>query len=218
MHETIGVNNLMQSDTKLSEFPRRRGRPPAYDRETAATAMLHTFWDKGFAATSLDDLAAATRMNRPSLYAAFGDKRAMYLAVLDRYRRDAAQQLSSVLAANPEVHDAIRALLRAGVAFYVAGETAQRGCLAVCTATSEAVIAADMRDGLAAVLAMMDGVIADRLAKGVADGQLTPGFDVAGRAMVIGAVMHSLAVRARAGAAPETLLVLADSAAAAALG
>ena len=52
--------------------PKRRGRPRAYEPELALARALDVFWKDGFAATSLDDLSAATGMNRPSLYGAFG--------------------------------------------------------------------------------------------------------------------------------------------------
>jgi AcrR family transcriptional regulator len=60
---------------------RPRGRPRAYDPDVALAQAMDTFWHAGYAGTSLDDLSAATGMNRPSLYAAFGDKRALYLAL-----------------------------------------------------------------------------------------------------------------------------------------
>ncbi len=192
----------------------RRGRPPAYDRDAAIAALTRVFWDQGFAATSLDDLVSATAMNRPSLYGAFGDKQAMYLVALDRYGRDAGAQLGGLLAAVPDVHAAIAALLQAGVEFYSAGESGPRGCLAVCTAAAEAMTTPVMRDGLAAVLAILDGVIAARLAQGVANGQLPPDFDVAATAMLIAGTLHSIAIRARAGSPRADLLRLADAGAA----
>jgi AcrR family transcriptional regulator len=196
------------------EPSRRRGRPPAYDRNAAIAALTSVFWDQGFAATSLDDLASATAMNRPSLYGAFGDKQAMYLAALDRYGRDAEAQLGGILAAVPDVHAAIAALLHAGIDFYLAGDSGPRGCLAVCTAAAEAVTTPAMRDGLAAVLARLDGVIAARLAQAVADKQLPPDFDIAAAAMLIAGTLHSIAVRARAGSPRAELLRLADAGAA----
>ncbi len=197
----------------MIETPRRRGRPPAYQRETALAALITTFWNKGFAATSLDDLAAATGMNRPSLYAAFGDKQAMYLAVLDQYRHDAEAQLAAVLAGEADTAAAVGAMLRAGVDFYTEGGTGMRGCLAVCTAAAESVGNADTRAALAATLATLDTVIAGRLARGVADGDLPAGFDCAGRAAIVAAMLHSIAVRARAGVDRAELLGLADAAA-----
>src|ERR1700720_3692453 len=69
--------------------PKRRGRPRAYQPEIALGKALDLFRKDGFAATSLDDLSAATGMNRPSLYSAFGDKRELYIKSYQRYRADA---------------------------------------------------------------------------------------------------------------------------------
>jgi AcrR family transcriptional regulator len=60
-------------------------------------AMTNVFWQQGFAATSLDDIALATRMNRPSLYAAFGDKRAMYLLALEAFAARAVAGMAAEL-------------------------------------------------------------------------------------------------------------------------
>ncbi len=68
---------------------KRRGRPRAYEPEVALAKALDLFRKDGFAGTSLDDLSAATGMNRPSLYGAFGDKRALYIKTYERYRADA---------------------------------------------------------------------------------------------------------------------------------
>src|SRR5690242_21316 len=70
--------------------PRRRGRPRGYEPDVALAKALDLFRRDGFAATSLDDLSAATGMNRPSLYGAFGDKRDLYIKSYQRYR-DAAR-------------------------------------------------------------------------------------------------------------------------------
>jgi AcrR family transcriptional regulator len=211
MYKISFVNNFMRNDTKIMKASPRRGRPPSYDRDAAIAAITRVFWDQGFAATSLDDLASATAMNRPSLYGAFGDKQTMYLAALDRYGRDAEAQLGGILAAVPDVHAAIAALLHAGVDFYLAGDSGPRGCLAVCTTAAEAVTTPAMRDGLAAVLARLDGVIAARLAQGVAEAQLPADFDVAAAAMLIAGTLHSIAIRARAGTSHAALIRLADA-------
>jgi TetR/AcrR family transcriptional regulator, copper-responsive repressor len=215
MYKIMNVNIFMRNDTEFMQASPRRGRPPSYDRDAALAALTSVFWNQGFAATSLDDLAAATAMNRPSLYGAFGDKQAMYLAALDRYGHDAEVQLGGILAAVPDVRAAIGALLHASVDFYLAGDSGPRGCLAVCTTAAEAVTTPAMRDGLAAVLARLDGVIAARLAQGVADGQLPPDLDVAAAAMLIAGTLHSIAIRARAGSPRPTLLRLAEAGAAA---
>src|SRR3977135_2516420 len=76
--------------------PKRRGRPRAYQPEVALGKALDLFRSEGFAATSLDDLSAATGMNRPSLSGAFGDKRELYSKSYQRYRADARAAMSDI--------------------------------------------------------------------------------------------------------------------------
>src|SRR3979409_1316300 len=76
--------------------PKRRGRPRADRPECALARCLAGFWKEGFAATSLDDLSAATGMNRPSLYGAFGDKRELYIKSYQRYRADAREAMIDI--------------------------------------------------------------------------------------------------------------------------
>ncbi len=65
--------------------PKRRGRPRAYDPQAALQRATDSFWRSGYSGTSLDEICAATGMNRPSLYAAFGDKHTLYLKALEHY-------------------------------------------------------------------------------------------------------------------------------------
>ena len=76
--------------------PKRRGRPRAYEPDVALGKALDLFRKGGFAATSLDDLSAATGMNRPSLYGAFGDKRELYIKSYQRYRDDARAAMTDI--------------------------------------------------------------------------------------------------------------------------
>src|SRR5919202_5869099 len=91
----------------VQNSPKRRGRPRAYDPDTALDRARDVFWDAGFAAASLDALAAATEMNRPSLYLAFGDKRALYRRTLDRYREFARAALAEALSPEGTLRDAL---------------------------------------------------------------------------------------------------------------
>src|ERR1700753_330231 len=87
----------------LNEEPKRRGRPRAYDPQVAIARAAEVFWKAGYAGTSLDDLVAATGMNRPSLYAAFGDKRDLYLKTLAYYRDEGRALARDALAGDPSL-------------------------------------------------------------------------------------------------------------------
>src|SRR5258705_2011460 len=101
------------------EPAKRRGRPRAYQPEVALGKALDLFRKDGFAATSLDDLAAGTGMNRPSLYGAFGDKQALYLLAMQCYREQRREAIPEALAIGPE-RAALRELFNLAASFYPA--------------------------------------------------------------------------------------------------
>src|SRR5947208_14300857 len=85
----------------------RRGRPRAYDPDTALGRAMAAFWDAGYAGTSLDDISARTGMNRPSLYGAFGDKHTLYRHTLDRYRALGRAALDDALTYDQPLREAL---------------------------------------------------------------------------------------------------------------
>ncbi|WP_439817093.1 TetR/AcrR family transcriptional regulator [Zavarzinia sp. CC-PAN008] len=193
----------MQNGTK-----RAKGRPPSYDRAVARAAIRDAFWDRGLAATSLDDLVAATAMNRPSLYNAFGDKKTMYLGAIAAVAEEMAHGLQAALAL-PRLAAALDAFYLGAIGAYVAGGHGPRGCLILCTAATEAVADADVRQAVAGTIAYVDAALSDRLAQAVVDGDLPPGAPVQACARMAGALLHSLAIRARSGTARTELEALA---------
>lgn len=184
---------------------RGRGRPRSYDPATALAAARDAFWKHGFSATSLDDLSAATGMNRPSLYAAFGDKRAIYLTAL---RQQAEGMLTATTAALSTPWDLRRTLenfyIRA-VGIYVADAQDARGCFLVGTALADAIDDLEVRELLNGSFAAMDVLMTARLAKAVEDGDLPADTDVPALAFVAMSSLHGLAIRSRTGFSKETL-------------
>jgi AcrR family transcriptional regulator len=77
---------------------RPRGRPRGFIAEEVLERVRTVFMEKGFAAASLDDLAAASGLNRPSLYAAFGDKEQLYITTLRFYGQKSLEGLDAILA------------------------------------------------------------------------------------------------------------------------
>lgn len=196
----------------VTERKPKRGRPRAYDPDAAMDRIIDVFWERGFAATSLDDLGAAAGMNRPSLYAAFGDKKAIYRRAVSRFRDRMRRSAREILDNEADVRQALRAFLLSALDTYSEGEASARGCMALCTANVEAATDEDIRDDLSTIVREIDAGLANRFKRAKRDGQLPKDADPAALARTAAAIMHSLAMRARAGQPRAQLARFVDDA------
>ena len=103
-----------------------RGRPRNYDPDRALETALEAFARAGFAGTSLDDISAATGMNRPSLYAAFGDKKSIYRKAVDKFNREFLERLGQALFAGAGLEDDLVGFYLATFPVYLAPGDAPR--------------------------------------------------------------------------------------------
>ena len=195
-----------------SPGPKRRGRPRAYDPQAALRQVTDTFWKTGYSATSLDDISAATGMNRPSLYAAFGDKHALYLEALAGYWRITLDATREALAGDAPLEEALMLAYDAALSIYFSGDDRPRGCFVVGTAVTEAVADSAIRESLAAGLRAIDADFEARFRMARERGELKADADPAALAVVASATMHTVAIRARAGFPRDELRELARTA------
>ena len=179
--------------------PRPRGRPRAYDPDAALAAATAAFWHAGYAATSLDALSEATGMNRPSLYGAFGDKRELYLAALRRYVDEARAAMDAALSAPRPLREGLKRVFDLALKLYYPADEAPRGCLLVGTAATESVQDAGIRETLGRGLRNFDQAFEQRMQRAIAEGELPSNADPTQLARLASAVLHSLALRSRAG-------------------
>jgi TetR/AcrR family transcriptional regulator, copper-responsive repressor len=192
--------------------PRPRGRPRQYDPDRALAKAAEAFWKHGYAATSLDDLAAATGMNRPSLYAAFGDKRDLYLKTLKRYQRLSRDRSLELLADDPPLRVFLRRFYDSALDIYRTGGPDARGCYSITTAPAQAVTDGAVRDFLAASIGGTDAFLTGLIAKARAAGEIASSADASALAQIGTATLHTIAVRSRVGVPRAQLLALADAA------
>ena len=101
---------------------KQRGRPKLYDANAALEAAGAVFWSKGFSATSLDDLANAMAMNRPSIYRAFGDKEAIYRQALARFSDHMEEGFKRTLLQEPDIRVGLRKFYREALEIYTSGD------------------------------------------------------------------------------------------------
>ncbi len=191
---------------------RRRGRPRTFAPETALTQAMDVFWKDGFAATSLDDVSAATGLNRPSLYGAFGDKRALYLQAYGQYRKHVNEAFAPLFAASEPVRVKLRHILVTALDLYLSGEEGPRGCFTVLTASSDAIADPEIYGLVAEAIDATDRAFGRLFADARAAGELPPNADARRLARIASATIHTLSIRARARIPRAELLPIVDDA------
>ncbi|MFF7334204.1 TetR family transcriptional regulator [Streptomyces sp. NPDC008150] len=181
---------------------RRRGRPRSFDRETALEKAVLAFWAHGYEGTSVSDLTRAMGIGAPSLYAAFGDKQALFAEVVHAYGERYATFGDRAIAEEPTARAAVaRTLREAAAAYTTAGRPA--GCLiahAAANCTTPAV-----EESLRTRRGQAVAAFERRILDAVRAGELPPGTDAAALARFTGAVIQGMSQQARDGASREEL-------------
>jgi AcrR family transcriptional regulator len=206
----------MRTGTKISartsgRLPERsRGRPREFDPDEVLARVRRVFIEKGFSAASLDDLAAAAGLNRPSLYAAFGNKEELYVRALRHYGGRNVAALHAILSRPGTIEARLGEVYRAAVDLYTAPPKAT-GCMIIGTATVEAPTHRRIAAAAAGLLGEIEAQFEQAFARAVAAGELAADPPPVTRARLAGAILDTLAVRARLGAKPADLKAFARS-------
>jgi AcrR family transcriptional regulator len=169
-------------------------RPRNFDPDEALDLARDVFWRKGFQGTSLDDITAATGLAKPSLYAAFGDKDALFLKILDRYHASIVANAERALNEGPSARDAIERWLT-GFVPYCSGVKGSRGCLSVNTAADGISDQKQVRDSVERFNRTLEQLLGDRLRADRA--QFSDAFDPDAAAHTIMAIYLGLMVMAK---------------------
>jgi AcrR family transcriptional regulator len=186
------------------------GRPRAFAMDEALHQALHVFWRKGYEGASIADLTEAMGINPPSLYAAFGNKEALFRKALDRYMAERAAFWDEAFKA-PTGRAVVEQLLRA-TAKFLGDPQNPRGCLGVQGALACGEAADSVRQELAARRAANQARIRERLMQAKADGDLPGDADPAALARFFAAVIEGMAVQAASGASRKELDAIAETA------
>ena len=145
------------------ETARKRGRPRAFDPDAALNNATRVFMAKGYSAASLDELSAAAGINRPSLYAAFGDKQSLYLAAIDKFVAGLVDDMERRADDAMPLAEFLRAFYAVALdAYYETGEPF--GCLVFSTAVAEARTHPEIGARVASVTAALEAFLERRIA------------------------------------------------------
>jgi AcrR family transcriptional regulator len=187
---------------------RRRGRPRGFVPEEVLERVRAVFIEKGFSGASLDDLAAAAGLNRPSLYAAFGNKQELYIHTLRHYGERSIAALQKLLGGDGAIDQRLGTVFDAAIKLYCAPPH-HPGCLIIGTAGAEAPAHPDIAETARELLERIETEFQRAFDRATAAGELSATPAAASRARLAGAVLDTLAVRARLRTDPEPLRAFA---------
>lgn len=188
---------------KLSSPSGAPGRPRAFDIEKALETAMNLFWKQGYEGTSLSDLTEAMGINRPSLYAAFGNKESLFRKVVDRYGSGPGGHVSSALA-EPTAKKVAEAMIRGSVKL-LGNPDHPRGCLMVHGALACSQESSEIQQEMSAKRQAAEEGLRRRFEKAQQEGDLAPQANPADLARFVQAVTQGMAVLAADGASEEEL-------------
>jgi AcrR family transcriptional regulator len=185
-----------------------RGRPRAFDLDQALDRALIVFWSKGYEGASLPDLTQAMGINRPSLYAAFGNKETLFRKAVDRYVEGPASYVRQALTA-PTARAVVDRLLN-GTVELLTHPRNPHGCLMVQGALACGKESEPVRRQLISRRAAGEAMIRKRLKRAQKEGDLPADANAADLARYVVTIIRGMAVEAAGGASRRQLQRVAD--------
>ncbi|WP_047170303.1 TetR/AcrR family transcriptional regulator [Novosphingobium sp. Rr 2-17] len=180
-----------------------RGRPREFDPDQALAAALRVFWKRGYEGASLSELTEAMGITKPSLYACFGNKEALFKKALDLYERDKLAYVGTALEA-PSARGVVERLLRGALATHC-GSSDPHGCLGVISTLSGSMEADSIRDHVIARRKSSEVALVARLEKAKAEGDLPQGTDAVALAGCLSTMLGGLSIKAQSGTSRQDL-------------
>ena len=197
-------------ETKIDQTSKRaRGRPKNFDRATALHQAMTLFWERGYESTSFDDLITAMGISPSSFYNAFGSKERLYQEATEAYLGISSEWFIGELGAATDAKTAFHQLLTAA-----AREFTQKGlptgCMISLAGTQLPPALTPLRDMMAGYRRAARSAMADRIQRGIDEGDVPKDTDVEALAAFYSALSCGMAVQARDGASRARLLAIVE--------
>jgi AcrR family transcriptional regulator len=186
------------------------GRHREFDVENALDAALCVFWRKGYEGTTYTDLTEAVGVERPALYAAFGNKEALFRRALARYHERYMDYFPAALGA-PTARE-VAAQILFGSADVNTRYRDHPGCLGINGIVAGSDEAEPVRQALIDFRAAGEAQLRERFERAKAEGDLPESANPDALASFVMAVSHGMAVQAKAGFSRERLKAVAEQA------
>jgi AcrR family transcriptional regulator len=199
------ITGKKAEEARLGETKRGRGRPVVFDRVRALNAAMKLFWERGYEGTSFDELIAAMGISASSFYNSFGSKEELYCEATRTYLEWAGQWFNAILHdPSTDTRTAFAHLFEATAEEFTRGDH-PLGCMISLAGTHCSPGMQNIRDMMAEHRAFSETAMAERMRKGVANGDMPKNTDCDMLAAYYSAVARGLAVQARDGASREKL-------------
>jgi AcrR family transcriptional regulator len=202
-------NDYISSGMESSTVTAVRGRPREFCVEDALSAALRVFWSKGYEGASLNDLTEAMGITRPSLYAAFGNKEALFRKALDLYEREKLAYIGAALEA-PTARGVAERLLHGALEMQISGSD-PKGCLGVISSVACGAEAESIKAEVLLRKASSDAALLERFKQAKAEGDFPEHIEPAGLVSYLAALCQGLALQAGGGASTADLQRLVDT-------
>ncbi|MGP1718612.1 MAG: TetR/AcrR family transcriptional regulator [Methylophilus sp.] len=186
--------------------PRKRGRPVAFDYDTALEKAMYAFWQHGYEGTSMATLMTAMDMNKASIYAAYGSKEALFQKAVEAYVQGPAGFIAESLQATTAAK-VIHALLTQA-AHMLTDESHAAGCLVTKGALAGSAEAASMQALLSGYRNTIELKLGQRFERAKSDGDLAPQTDTAALAKLVMTLHQGMTVQAVSGVEQAELLAM----------
>ncbi|MCK7624029.1 TetR/AcrR family transcriptional regulator [Streptomyces sp. RS10V-4] len=193
----------------VAKESKQRGRPRSFDRDTALEKAIRSFWEHGYESTSISDLTREMGISAPSLYAAFGDKRALFEEAVTVYGRLYGGFITRALAEEPTGRRGVERALREAAAEYTVPDR-PRGCMVISAALNTAPASAEVAASLRQKRQQNVREIERAVRADIAAGDLPPGTDARALAEYVSAILAGMSQSARDGTDRHTLEAVAD--------
>jgi AcrR family transcriptional regulator len=187
----------------MEKHSRKLGRPRSFDRDEALQQAVLAFWRHGYETTSIGHLTKVMGVKAPSLYAAFGDKKRLFLEAMNRYA-GTPDDFAATLRESPTAYKAVDHMLMSAADFFTNGST-PRGCLLASATASGSAEAMDVQKAVAQVRRRMMSRVRLRIEHDIAAGLLPADTNAKSLASLAIALVQGMSVLARDGCRREDL-------------
>ena len=196
---------------KSSTISRSRGRPREFDMDIALEKAVTVFCERGYHATSISDLTSAMGLASGSVYKAFKDKRAVFLAAFDHYKTERDKQLQSAIVQGKNGRERLHNAL---IFFAESSSDAQGqlGCLVISGAADLGTFDAEISQRVTGALTRSETLLKNLILEGQADSSISPDLNCQNVARLMLCVLQGMRVIGKTGRCKQDMQAVADAA------